>query len=304
MTDFPAADVAELFERFGVRPTQTHSCYQWSPVFPAERNGAAVVLKRTSKGIDEWCRRLAEAGIPVVTPVELDTANPAAVNGENWTVYPWVDGRRYNASLEDIAAAGELLGRIHAVRSTELRPFSWPTYEPGEPAKDLPELREKFTEHAPEHVDSVMARLEPLGENFERTTLPAIRDAELPVVDATMDYKANNLVFADTGPVLIDPDNGECPPRILDLSLAALMFTMEDVPGRPFTTEEWMVFRDSYRAHVELTETEVAAWPDAVDYMLWEHGTWAMADSTEWHVPLQRSFLVGLAQVQRDAFPM
>ncbi|GAA3996760.1 hypothetical protein GCM10022247_15930 [Allokutzneria multivorans] len=305
MTEFAAvADAAGLFEHFGVRPTERHSCYQWSPVFRAEHDGEAVVLKRTAPLIADWCRRLSAQGFPVVVPVRLDTANPARVDGEDWVVYPWVDGRRYDGSPADIAATGDLLGRLHALGGTELRPFTWPTYEPGEPAKDLPELRQKFGEHAPEHLDAIMARLEPLGEGFESSTLPAIRDAGLPVVDATMDFKANNLVFTGDGPVLIDPDNGECLPRVLDLALAALMFHMEDTPDKPFTTAEWITFRDAYSAHVELTDAEVAAWPDAVDYMLWEFGTWAMADSSEWHVARQRSFLIGLAQVRADDFPV
>ncbi|SDN27772.1 phosphotransferase [Allokutzneria albata] len=300
MTEFAAvADVAGVFEHFGARAIGTHSCYQWSLVFRAERDGAAVVLKRTADRIAEWCHRLDAQGIPVVVPVDV-----AEVDGKRWVVYPWIDGRRYDGSLADVTAAGDLLGRIHAVGGTELKPFTWPVYEPGEPAKDLPELREKFGEHAPEHLDAIMDRLVPLGERFERTTLPAIRDAGLPVVDATVDYKANNLVFTDEGPVLIDPDNGECLPRVLDLALAALMFHMEDIPGRPFTGEEWIAFRDAYLAHVELSEAEVAAWPDAVDYMLWEFGTWAMADSSEWHVPRQRSFLIGLAQVRADDLPV
>jgi Ser/Thr protein kinase RdoA (MazF antagonist) len=307
-----AADFADVFAQFGITPTQPWSCYPWAPVFPAERDGTALVLKRaatrTSDAVATWCRHLAAAGIAVVTPVDLPVANPAVVNGQTWVVYPWISGRRYEAGPTDVAAAGDLLGRIHAASSPGLaiRAMRWPEYAPGEPARNLPLLRATFAEHASDQLERVIARLDPLGRSFETVTLPAMRGADLPVVVGTSDYKANNLVFTLDGPVLVDPDNSERMPRLLDLALAVLLFhnELETAPGRLFTTAEWTVFRDAYLAHVSLTEAEYAAWPDALDYQLWEEGSWAIEDCTEWHVDRQRDLLVDLASCPRGAYPL
>lgn len=303
-----AADFIDVFTRLGVRPTQPWSCYPWAPVFPAERDGVAVVVKhasaRTPDAVADWCRHLAASGVPVVTPV----VNPVVVDGHAWVAYPWITGRRYEPRPTDVAAAGDLLGRIHAVPAPgcALGDMRWPGHEPDELERILRLLRARFAEHAPEHVERVMARLDPLGRGFATVTLPAVRGADLPVVVATSDYKANNLVFTANGPVLIDPDNGERMPRILDLALAALLFhnELETAPGRLFTLAEWTVFRDAYLAHVPLTEAEYAAWPDAMDYQLWEEGTWAIEDCSEWGVDRQRALLVDLAGCPRDRFPL
>jgi len=307
-----AAEFADVFANFGIRPVQPQSCYEWSPVFPAEHDKTAVVLKqassRTPDAVASWCRHLAAAGVAVVTPVELPVANPATVSGRAWVVYPWISGRRYTAGPQDLAAAGDLLGRIHSAAIPELpiATMPWPKYEPGEPARDLPGLHKLFAAHAPADADRITARLDPLGRSFERVTLPAIRDAALPTVVATSDFKANNLVYTSDGPTLIDPDNGERMVRILDLALAVLLFhtELDTAPGRLFSAAEWTVFRDAYLAHVTLTEAERAAWPDALDYQLWEEGTWAIGDSTEWHDARQRALLVDLASSSRNAYPL
>jgi spectinomycin phosphotransferase len=307
-----AADIADVFAHFGIRPTHPQSYYPWAPVFPAECDRAAVVLKRASArtpdAVAAWCRHLALTGIAVVTPVELPVANPATINGRAWVVYPWISGRPYAASPQDLAAAGDLLGRIHSVPIPDLdiATMHWPEYKPGEPARDLPGLHAVFAAHAPDDAHRIAARLDPLGMSFERVTLPAIRDAGLPMVVATSDYKANNLVYTLHGPVLIDPDNAERMPRILDLALAVLLFhtELDTAPGRLFSAAEWTVFREAYLAHVTLTDAEHAAWPDAVNYQLWEEGTWAMEDSTEWHDARQRSLLVDLAGSSHEAYPL
>jgi Ser/Thr protein kinase RdoA (MazF antagonist) len=303
-----AADFADVFAHFGITPTQPWSCYPWAPVFPAERDGVALVVKhasaRTPDAVAQWCRHLAAGGVAVVTPAQ----DPAVVDGQAWVVYPWITGRRYEPCLDDVAAAGDLLGRIHAASNRELAVavMRWPEYQPEELERVLGLMRARFAEHAPEHVERLMARLDPLGRGFETVTLPAIRDADLPVVVATSDYKANNLVFTANGPVLIDPDNGERMPRILDLALAVLLFhnELDTAPGRLFTPCEWAAFRDAYLAHVTLTDAEYAGWPDALDYQLWDEGTWAIEDCTEWEVDRQRALLVDLAGCPRDAYPL
>jgi spectinomycin phosphotransferase len=199
-----AADFADVFTHFHIRPTQPWSCYPWAPVFPAERDGSALVLKRASSrtpdAVAAWCGHLAANGIAVVTPAELPVANPAIVDRRVWVVYPWIAGRRYDAG----------------------------------------------------------------------------------------------------------PNDGERLPRLLDLALAVLLFhtELDTAPGRLFTIKEWTAFRDAYLAHVTLTEAEYTAWPDALDYQLWEEGTWAIEDSSEWHVERQRALLVDLAGCSAKAYPL
>ena len=312
MPEFYAADVAEVFAHFGIRPAQEQSCYPWSPVFPATWQGQQVVLKHAAKRMPDpiaaWCRHLSSLGVRVVTPVELPTPNPGTVADQNWVVYPWVSGRPYDGTPSDIAAAGDLLGRLHAAADPDkpLAEFNWLDYPPAEADSDLAKLRDRFDRHAPGDADRLIERLRPLTLAFERVTRPAMKDATLPIVSACMDYKATNLVFTPDGPVLIDPDGAVQVPRLLDLAFAALMFHTEQdgAPGRPFGPTEWQVFLDAYLAHVALTDVERQVWPDAIDYILCDEGIWAITDSTEWHVERQRSFLLALAGTSRDAYPL
>jgi hypothetical protein len=64
------------------------------------------------------------------------------------------------------------------------------------------------------------------------------------------------------------------------------------------------VFRDAYLSRVDLVAAERRSRPDALDYVLWEEGTWAVEDSSEWEDRRQRAFLVNLAGTPRGAFPL
>jgi Ser/Thr protein kinase RdoA (MazF antagonist) len=310
--DFHAAEFAAVFAHFGVSPSQAQSCYPWSPVFPARWQGQRVVVKRGSpkrpEAVAAWCRHLASMGISVVTPVDLPTDNPVTIAGQAWVVYPWIDGRPYHGTGEDVAAAGDLLGRIHAAPEPDLtlHDLNWHDYPPEEVASDLDGLAERFALHAPGDADRLLARLGPLGSGFDTVTAPALRDTGLPVASVCGDFKASNLVYTVDGPVLVDPDYAVRAPRIHDLALAALLFHTEhsEAPGRRFTGSEWRTFRDAYLARVELTALERRHWPDAIDYILGDEGIWAILDSTEWHVERQRSFLIDLAGTDRHAFPV
>ncbi len=283
------------------------SCYRWAPVFPVDFRGRRAVVKRTAtttgEAVSRWCRALVEEGVPVVAPL----AGPALVGDRRWVVYPWIEGRPYRG-VEDLAAAGELLGRLHTapVRVTGLMRFPWPDPTSKDPTDDLPGLEELLIRHALPDAPGLMARLGPLARHFPHRTLPAMRAADLPVVGACHDFRAVNLVYAEGGPVLVDPDNAVVLPRVLDLAFAVLLFhhEAEGAPGRPFDAGEWRVFRDTYLSHVALTERERRSWPDALDYVLWEEGTWAVEDSSEWDVERRRAFLVNLVGTPRDAYPL
>jgi spectinomycin phosphotransferase len=153
----------------------------------------------------------------------------------------------------------------------------------------------------------VVTRLEGLVTGFMTELLPPIRDAQLPLANASMDFKANNLVYTTGGPVLVDPDNGDLAPRLLDLAQAALLFHTEHDPAPPrlFDTAQWSAFIEAYLRHVSLTDQERALWPAAIAYMLGDEGIWALtSEADEWRSQRQRSFLLALAEARAGDLPL
>jgi Ser/Thr protein kinase RdoA (MazF antagonist) len=123
------------------------------------------------------------------------------------------------------------------------------------------------------------------------------------------DFRAINLRYRGGVPTLVDPDNAEYAPRLLDLALAALLFhnEIEDGPGRLFDDAEWAVFIGAYLRQAELTGAERSLWPAAVRYMLIEWGFWTLTDAAEigaWAQPAQRAFLHDLAGTDEARFVM
>lgn len=292
-------DYSEVFLRFGIQPQK--SIYPYAPVFRGVIGGQAVAVKRTrsAEAMGRWLRYLAGVGLPVVTPL----AGPHRIGRHHWVAYPWIDGRTYDGSSPDIHAAGDLLGRLHAAgdgeASTGLPGFQWPDHHEESVEDDVAGLDKVLKAHRPDLHREVLGRFAPRLRSFMATTLPAVRDAGLPVADVTLDFKAVNLVYAEAGPVLIDPDNGERAPRLLDLALAVLLFH-NDLPDRPatlFDEMEWAVFRDAYLGHVRPTVRERELWPTALLYMLLEWGVWAVVNGGEvgdWDNPRQAAFLADL----------
>jgi Ser/Thr protein kinase RdoA (MazF antagonist) len=135
---------------------------------------------------------------------------------------------------------------------------------------------------APGIARHVVNRTGPWHRTFIAETLPAIRDSALPFVADTIDFKASNLVYTATGPVLIDPDNADYLPRVLDLAIAALLFhnELETAPPRLFTQSEWDAFAQAYSGRVNLTDLEVELWPTALRYVISEWGTWTLVPPT------------------------
>jgi Ser/Thr protein kinase RdoA (MazF antagonist) len=312
-----AAGYAAVFDYFGVaeadRPEE--SCYAFAPVFRTRVGGVPVALKRTrnltaAAAIMRWVRRLSAAGVPVVTPVATGVANPALIGDRVWVAYPWVEGRPYDGSAGDIAAAGDLLGRMH-VGSLQPEPdlplFEWPDYDNEEVEDDIAGLRRVLASHAPEIAGPVLDRVAAWHRTFPQTTLQKIRDAGLPCVTASTDFKANNLVYTGQGPVLVDPDNADYVPRLIDLAMAALLFHNElaSAPPRLFTSSEWDTFARAYTAHVTLTPHERDLWPTALQYLITEWGTWTLVNADQcgdWSDPHKHAFLTDLAQTMPDRY--
>ncbi|MGW6500015.1 phosphotransferase [Nonomuraea angiospora] len=295
-------DYSEVFSRFGIE--QQESIYPFAPVFRGVIGGRDVVVKRThsAEAMGRWVRHLAGAGLPVVTPL----AGPYRIAGDDWVAYPWIDGRGYDGSAADVRAAGDLLGRLHLAGDAEVSPglpgFEWPDHDEASVEEDVEGLGKVLGAWRPDLRREVVGRFEPLLRSFMTTTLPAVRGAALPVADVTMDFKAVNLVYGAAGPVLVDPDNGERVPRVLDLALAVLLFH-NDLPGEParlFDEMEWATFRDAYLGRVRLTGTERELWPTALTYMLLEWGVWTAVNGGEvgdWESARQAAFLTDLLTV-------
>ncbi|MGI5489745.1 phosphotransferase [Microtetraspora malaysiensis] len=314
-----ARDYPDVFEHFSItegdRPDE--SCYLYAPVFPIRTGGMKAVVKRTTgpataaAAISRWLRALVAQDVQAVTPLPLSMENPAEIGDRVWVAYPWVEGRPYDGSTADIVSAGDLLGRIHAARvpDEDMPRFPWPDHDEASVEEDVTGLQRVLGKYAPDLLDVVLSRVSPWLASFMTETLPPVRDADLPRAVVSMDFKANNLVYVDGRPVLIDPDNAEYAPRLLDLALSALLFHYESAgsPPRLFTSSEWAVFLAAYRRHVELTDNEIALWPTALRYMLLEWGTWTLIDAAEWddwNDPHKQAFLIDLATVDIARFPL
>ena len=310
------ATTGDLEARFRLRNLHTESLTRFARVYRAKTGaGEDIVVKRTpgdaarAAALMRWTSALADAGIAVVTPTRLDAENPQQVSGEQWVVYPWVDGAPYIGTEDQIRQAGDYLGRMHAaeVITDGMRAYSYPETDYSDVTSDCDTLGRILSSQGNAQAIDVIREL---GRRWWDESLPALRehDAELPRTAVSSDYKANNLIYTQDGPVLVDPDNGGVEPRIFDLALAVVLFHNEcdGAPGRLFTASEWETFIQAYLQHVKLTHRERQLWPAALDHMLWEEGTWVLEDNDDpaWADPRQRAFLLNLAHATRDSYPL
>ena len=324
-----------LSEIFQLGEVDVQSLTPWANVHRGRtHDGTPMVVKRTAgseqraEAMADWTRALADSGVSVVTPMNLSVTNPHRVevppaddgrepHASWWVAYPYVDGRPYDGTLEDVEAAGDLLGRIHAVTlSTQLeadmRPYAWPDTDREDVDRDLETLDAVLARHGGDRAQEAAESVRSLAERWWSTALPELRAADdmdpLPRAGVSSDYKASNLVFVDAMPVLIDPDNGGLEPRIFDLALAAILFHNEctTAPGRLFDLSEWKRFASAYLRHVTLSRRERDLWPLALDHMLWEEGTWVLQDNDEdaWAYTRQRAQLLDLALTAPDRYPL
>lgn len=296
------------------------SIYEWSPVFRAvlavgERR-REVVVKRARKNpldaaaIAEWQRLLVGKGIPAVKP-----AHPSIeVDGESWVMYPFVVGVPWAAELDQIAAAGSLLGRLHHASQSlgvPLPAFAWPDPSDESVAADCAAIATVCAVELPAgEAAPVTARWQSELNAFRHSTLPAIRDGDLPSYPVTLDFRVTNMIFRNGHelPTFVDFENSNRAPRLLDLAVAVVLFHCETTPnpGRLFDAREWVVFRDAYLAEAPaLTERERERWPVALQYIRLEEGMWHLVDGSEWDWPGQRSYLHDLLQLDEVArFPL
>ncbi|ACQ81168.1 aminoglycoside phosphotransferase [Beutenbergia cavernae DSM 12333] len=326
MTAADATDLEALAARLGpdVDLDRT-SIYAYAPVHRALLAGddgeLHVVVKKGladgagQRAIAAWQRALAARGAPAVVPVEAFDV-PLAVGDEHWVVYPFVEGRDWDATPADIAAAGRLLGLQHAVSLSvtddddvaHLPSFSWPEHDAESVAEDVAGIAATCADQG--IGPDVAARWRAELTAFHATTLPAIAGAGLPSFPVTLDYRATNLRYGADGPVFVDFENGEVAPRLLDLALAVLLFGHEAPanPGRLFDDAEWASFAAAYLAAAPpLTTAERALWETAQTYMRLEWGTWVLTEGTdadEWADERRRGLLLDLLTLEPGRFPL
>lgn len=282
----------------------------WSDVWEAVLHGGDApvpcVVKRTwgsPEPLEAWQRTLVARGIRTVAPLTATVE----VDDEVWVAYPRLSGRPWDGGVADAAAAGALLGRMHAASAglaIEGFPgFEWGSAERSSIDEDIEALRDSAAERWPgAGVARWVAQLEAFPETLER-----MRSADVPVAPVSLDLRAANLLFDDEGALMVDLENAALAPRVLDLALTALLFPLEHhgSGGSALGGEEWAALRDAYLGESPLTAQERDAWPTALTYMKLEWGTWHLTQDVESEPEGNLGFLEDLLTLDEHArFPL
>lgn len=282
----------------------------WSDVWRAEVHGGdapvAAVVKRTwgsPEPLEAWQRTLVARGIRTVAPLTA----AVEIDGEVWVAYPLLSGRPWDGGAADLAAAGTLLGRMHAASTGVVIDgfpgFEWGSAERSSVEDDIEALRDSAATHWPAADTSRwVAQLEAFPETLER-----MRAADVPLAPVSLDLRAANVLLDDAGALMVDLENAALAPRVLDLALSALLFPLEHAGagGSALGGEEWAAFRDAYVAECPLTAQEREAWPLALTYMKLEWGTWHLTEDVESEPDGNLGFLEDLLTLdEHDRFPL
>ena len=287
------------------------SIYAYAPVFRVANSDGFWIVKRSqsplprAQAIAAWTHSLAALGIPVVMPAVGFGDNPRVFQDNEgkdqaWVVYPFIAGELYQGNTPQIRAAGDLLGKIHAAGTKQdfglkQRDFVV-TVEREEVEQDIKKVLHLLQKLFPHLVADARSYLQRQTQRYFQQASPRLAAMHLPVTNCSWDYKASNLVYHRSGPVLVDPDNGGRIPRAYDLAIAALIFHNEGVgPARIFTTGEWQVFLDGYRKHVQLKDIEKSYWEDILLCAWMDEALWLLQDDeTGWANPKQSEMLRSL----------
>ncbi|OEH91120.1 phosphotransferase enzyme family protein [Bacillus solimangrovi] len=304
----------EVYTYFGL-DTSVKSIYKYSPVFKTKQDGLNIIIKKTKKDREQierlftWTEKLTDNGIQVVRPIAFNDQLYHEINEDHWVVYPFINGRKYDASLKDMYDAGCMLGKIHAVtsdRSVFNHGFKWEQYDEefmNDVKGDITNLLDIYKDDF--HIGAFKDLSKEINRLIE-TSFQSIKDIPLPYVDASWDYKANNLVFSEQGLVLIDPDNAGSVPRVFDLALALILFhtEMDTAPRRVFTVKEWEQFKSGYLSYVSLTDTEKKVWNELLLFVYMDEALWAMSDLDETESDRQKSFIKSLLGVNLHEYKL
>ncbi|REB07327.1 serine kinase [Sporosarcina sp. BI001-red] len=292
-----------ILKRFGFNiETEQKSIYPFSPVYKIDH----YIVKRTQFPIEralnlvQYITYLERSSIDIVTPVKLSFNNPQQIEDECFVCYPFIEGVAYEGSDEQIIQAGELLGLIHSSSTIENRfqleeydVFDFNYQEVEEHIKEI----EKFVEFYHVNIDTLQLKTL-LNRAVENQV--SIRNSTISWIDTPHDFKANNLIYKEKRPVLIDPDNAKWIPRAFDLALVMLLFHNElaSAPNRVFTSDEWNLFLSGYLKHQTPSEEESAQWEAIVLHVFLDEVMWLMAEvEKDWKRTEQRELFVSLANV-------
>lgn len=287
-------------------PEPARSLYAYAPVFYIRDRLGEWVVKRTglvgSRGeaIARWTARLRAYGVGIVSPEPRFRPNPRRLtDGIEWVVYPYIAGRDYRASEDQLDAAGRLLAHIHlhgreeaaALRSIPVAP----RHDAAWLAPHVVSARHHLLacSDSIHIIDGLLARS--VGE------IPP-----LPLAGGSADFKAANIVFAETA-ILVDPDHAALMPRLYDLATAVLLFHSDclTAPHRLWTGAEWRWFRNAYLGLVNLSENEFAAWYDVLVLAWRDQALWLLANFPEgWLDIAERAYLIDLAGFDPAAYPL
>jgi len=297
----------------------TKSITPYADVFTSMIDNQKVVIKRTKDdpeeiaGLVAWGNKLEENHIKVVHPVAYEGQLYKTIEGENWVIYPFIEGRNYDGSPEDLYQAGKLLGKIHALSSEESvlqGGFNWDDYvglneddffnEVSDELRDISEIHDTIirTKAYKKLHHQIMTMIE---QKFQ-----SIRSKELPMVDGTWDFKANSLAFVNDDIILMDMDHGGRIPRILDLALALILFhnEMEGIPPNVFTLNQWEQFKKGYFEHVTLTDMEKQVWQDFVLFAYIDEALLVLSDFNIESSERQIAFLEDLLKFDIEKYTL
>ncbi|WP_146792137.1 phosphotransferase enzyme family protein [Agrococcus baldri] len=286
----------------------------WSEVWGARVHGGAedvpAVVKQTwrrPEPLEAWQRTLVARGIRTIAPLGPAVAVGDGDDAERWVAYPRLAGREWDGGADDLAAAGRLLGQLHAA-SEGLAIDGFPGFEWGSPDRasideDIEAIRDAAAEHWPgADASRWIAQLDDFAPLLER-----VRAADVPQLPASLDHRADNLLFDAEGALMLDLENAALAPRILDVAVAALLFPLEHPGsgGSALGGEEWAAFRDAYLEACPLTRQERELWPTALTYMKLEWGTWHLTEGVEAEPEGNLGYLEDLLTLdEHERFPL
>lgn len=288
---------ADIIRAFGFEieaDTAPKSLYDYAPVFCVANPDGFWIIKRTqtplarARAIAAWTQSLAALEIAVVNPALGFGENPRVFQNDDgkeqpWVVYPFIDGQPYEGNIAQIRAAGDLLGKIHAVGTEKdfglKQRETVVLVEAEEIEGDIRKVLDCVQQAFPHLVEDARSHLQHQFQRYFERASPRMAATVLPMTNCSWDYKASNLIYHNTGPVLIDPDNGARIPRAYDLAIAALLFHNEGKgPARVFISAEWQAFLEGYARHVQFNDLEKSHWEDILLCAWLDEGLWLLQD--------------------------
>lgn len=287
----------------------TQSIYAFAPVYVHHIQGQKVIIKRTKAEDDrlaplkKWQEHLQANKITTLLPVAYKGKYHHKIKDDNWVIYPYIQGNTYRGSDAEIQEAGHLLGRLHAATKTPIfkHGFSWATYDQ-EFFQEIDDDLDKIVNKYPQDQD--ILNLHKAIKSMAAQACSSLKDHALPMVDASWDYKASNLIYQDKDLVLIDTDNAGYIPRIFDLALALCLFhtSLDSGPFSIFSNHQWDIFLDAYKTHITFTDLEKELWTDYLTFVYMDEALWAIT-STEDNEPIgQHTFIQSLATMAIDTY--